>query len=158
MDLKPIRARYAPDPDNMLFSKGSDRTDVLLEDDVYLKSDGDKYLEEVDSTPKKIREQLLDHIRKLNAKAVHYAARQDSYLEDCSVYERQIRHHARKRCLGMAKWCKRWYEEEKYEWQLKDVHHWFRMSLFEKWCKRWLELVNEPTWAKFLTLIRKEEK
>ena len=150
MDLKPIRARYAPDPDDMLFSKGSDRTDVLLEDDVYLKSDVDKYLEEVDKTHKKIREQLLDHIRKLNAEAVYYANRPDSYLEDCSAYERRIRHHARKRCLLMAKLCKNDMDEVWVEWCEK----WQRAK---KWYKRWLVLADEPTWAKFLTLIHKEK-
>lgn len=154
MDLKPIRARYAPDQDNMLFSKGSDRTDVLLEDDVYLKSDVDKYLEEADKTHKKIREQLLDIIRKLNAKVVHYATRPDSYLEDCSVYEKQIRHHARKRCLARAEGC-----DTKADWYY-SIGESFRdrVEFYIKWRERWLKLATEPTWAKFLTLIHKEEK
>ena len=80
----------------------------------------------------------------------------DYYLK--SEADKVIAHHKYKRCLDKAKWCKLWYEEEKNEWQLKDVHHWFRMSLFDKWYKRWLELAEEPTWAKFLQLIHKEAK
>ena len=80
----------------------------------------------------------------------------DYYLK--SEADKVIAHHKYKRCLDKAKWCKLWYEEEKNEWQLKDVHHWFRMSLFDKWYKRWLELAEEPTWAKFLQLIHKDGK
>lgn len=56
---------------------------------------------------------------------------------------KQLRRQKYKRCLAMAKWCKLWYEEEKYEWQLKDVHHWFKMSLFDKWHKRWLSIAEK---------------
>ena len=101
-------------------------------------------------------------------KARHVVDVYDNYSEhpceeSSQVYlkseaDKVIAHHKYKRCLDNAKWCKLWYEEEKNEWQLKDVHHWFRMSLFDKWYKRWLELAEEPTWAKFLQLIHKEAK
>lgn len=78
--------------------------------------------------------------------------------EACMHLTLSERHSNHKRCLDKAAWCKLLYEEEKDEWQLKDVHHWFRMSLFDKWRKRWLELAEEPTWEKFLQLIHKEGK
>lgn len=61
--------------------------------------------------------------------------------------DKQLRHANYKRCLDKAKWCKLWYEEEKYEWQTKDTHHWF-MSLYEKWHRRWLELADKFKEAK----------
>lgn len=68
-------------------------------------------------------------------------------LESYFIFEKEIkqelRRHKYKRCMDMAKRCKLWYEKEKCEWQLKDVHHWFRMSLFDKWQKRWLEIAEK---------------
>lgn len=39
--LKVIRARYEPEPSSMMFSKGSDDTDIILEADFYFKADVD---------------------------------------------------------------------------------------------------------------------
>lgn len=68
---------------------------------------------------------------------------EDSFKSVLELNRKELRHHKYKRCLDKAKWCKLWYEEEKNEWQLKDVRHWFRMSLFGKWHKRWLELAEK---------------
>ena len=65
-----------------------------------------------------------------------------------SEADKVIARHKYKRCLDKAAWCRLWYEQEKYEWQLKDVHHWFKMSLFDKWHKRWLELAEKFKEAK----------
>ncbi len=65
-----------------------------------------------------------------------------------SEAKRAIAYQKYKRCLDKAKWCKLWYEEEKYDWQKKDAHHWFRMSLYDKWYKRWLELAENFKEAK----------
>ena len=103
---------------------------------IYLKSEADKVIAELEESHKMEVEQLLIERAELKEGAKNLIL--DNYLQD-----KEIRHHKYKRCLNMAKWCKLWYEEEKYEWQLKDVHHWFKMSLFDKWHKRWLELAEK---------------
>ncbi len=41
LPLKAIRARYEPEPSSIMFSKGSDDTDIVLEAEFYFKADVD---------------------------------------------------------------------------------------------------------------------
>ena len=83
----------------------------------------------------------------------------DYYLK--SEADKVIAHHKHKRCLAMAEWCKARYDEEdaklnrwssSWDYVSKEMKYW------ERWQWRWEELAEEPTWAKFLQLIRKEAK
>lgn len=50
-ELKVIRARYEPEPSSIMFSKGGDDTNIILEAEFYFKADVDalfaKMLEEI---------------------------------------------------------------------------------------------------------------
>ena len=74
-------------------------------------------------------------------------------LTDKLEYDINVRHQKRKRCLAMAKWC---------ECKRIDAANYRipreKWEFYDKWQKRWLALAEEPTWAKFLQLIHKEEK
>lgn len=69
------------------------------------------------------------------------------HAKDCIEAVSIIRHSNHKRCLAMAQWCMD--AECKTE---KDA------DFLVRWEHRWLALAEEPTWAKFLQLIRKEAK
>lgn len=103
---------------------------------VYLKSEADKVLAEKDE---KI-EELEEHIDELQNAT-------DSAWSKVNVYYDELSHSNRKRCLAMAQWCMD--AECKTE---KDA------DFLVRWEYRWLALAEEPTWAKFLQLIRKEAK
>ena len=101
----------------------------MRSDKLYFKAEADKVIEEKDKEIAELKEQVHDYAQGL------YVMQAKAEKEAC--------HHKYKRCLDKAKWCKLWHEEEKHECQFKDVHHWFRMSLFDKWHKRWLELAEK---------------
>ena len=71
----------------------------------------------------------------------------------------ELRHSNRKRCLAMARWCAAEcvVNQDTYRRHLTHKSE-FRIGHLRKWYKRWLALAEEPTWAKFLQLIHKEEK
>lgn len=72
-------------------------------------------------------------------------------------------HSNHKRCLAMAKVCYlRFIRYENYLQKLCASNatiaaYKFRRDLYDKWENRWLELAKEPTWAKFLQLIHRED-
>ena len=76
--------------------------------------------------------------------------------EDEDQLRKQLRHSNHKRCLAMAAVC----FEKSYSTTLVkyDKESGYRLNFYDWWGKRWLELAEEPTWAKFLQLIRKEAK
>ena len=80
-----------------------------------------------------------------------------SRLTDKLEYSLKIRHSNRKRCLAMAKMCKSEADAAflRYNW---DSGRYADVDFYEKWSEIWLALAEEPTWAKFLQLIRKEAK
>ena len=86
----------------------------------------------------------------------------DLYLK--SEADKVIAHNKYKRCLAMAKVCYlRFVRYENYLQKLcasnaTIASYKFRRDMYDKWEKRWRELAAEPTWAKFLQLIRKEAK
>ena len=100
---------------------------------VYLRTEVDHYIEELEEKHKKEVEQLLI----LNREQANAANR----LRDST--EQALRHHKYKRCLAMAMWCDSenyiacWYHEnsERCEWT-------------EKWNNRWLELAEQFKEAK----------
>ena len=73
-----------------------------------------------------------------------------------SEADKVIAHNKYKRCLGIAAVC----FEKSYSTTLVkyDKESGLRLNFYDWWGKRWLELAEEPTWAKFLQLIRKEAK
>ena len=106
---------------------------------VYIKSEADKVIAEKDE---KINE-LEEHIDELQ-KAT------DSAWSKVNVYYDELCHSNHKRCVAIAKILEQ--ESMIIKYRLKN-EEWL-----DKWHKRWLELAEEPTWAKFLQLIRKEAK
>ena len=85
----------------------------------------------------------------------------DVYLK--SEADKVIAHSNHKRCLAMAKVCYlRFVRYENYLQKLCASNatiaaYVFRRNMYDKWEKRWRELAEEPTWAKFLQLIHKED-
>ena len=68
-----------------------------------------------------------------------------------SEADKVIAHNKYKRCLAMANWC---FDEGKGTPTVYEV----RTFYWGRWGNIWLALAEEPTWAKFLQLIRKEAK
>lgn len=95
---------------------------------VYLKTEVDHYIAELEENHKKEVEQLLI----LNREQANAANRLRDNMEQA------LRHQKYKRCLAMAMWCDSenytacWYHEnsERCEWT-------------EKWRKRWLKIANQ---------------
>lgn len=111
---------------------------------VYIKSEADKVIEDLEESHKKEVEQLLIEIVKLNEGAQNLIL--DNYLKD-----KKLRHHKYKRCLAMAKWC----ESENYTacWYHENSE---RCKWTEKWHKRWLKLAENFKEAKeTLELVEK---
>ena len=90
-----------------------------------------------------------------------------SYLEYYlkSEADKEIAHHKYKRCLDEAKICQlRLACYEHYVARCINDNsptfkrYQFLRNHYKKWYKSWLTLAAEPTWAKFLQLIRKEDK
>ena len=95
---------------------------------VYLKTEVDHYIAELEEKHKKEVKQLLI----LNREQANAANRLRDNMEQA------IRHQKYKRCLAMAKWCESenytacWYHEnsERCEWT-------------EKWYNRWLKIADQ---------------
>ena len=112
--------------------------------DVYIKSDADKVIADLEESHKKEVSQLLI----LNREQANAANR----LRDSM--EQVIRHQKYKRCLNEAKNCQ--LRLERYERYLDEfncnsstIDRWrFLNHLYEKWCKRWLELAEKFKEAK----------
>ena len=66
--------------------------------------------------------------------------------------DKVIAHNKYKRCLAMAEWC----DAESYVADADGDYE--DMKWYQKWHNKWLALAEEPTWEKFLQLIRKEAK
>jgi len=86
--------------------------------------------------------EFIKNYRFDNINMLHKIMRQDA----------ELRHHKYKRCLAMAQRCMSMMIFNSKYGTDKKWHH------FKKWHKRWLALAEEPTWEKFLQLIRKEAK
>ena len=117
--------------------------------DYYLKSEADKVIAEKDKEIAELKEQVHDYAQGL-------------YVMQARA-EKEARHHKHKRCLDNAWWCRR--SSNAYAWSASNLRGWKiavyydkKAELYRRWCKIWLELAAEPTWAKFLQLIHKEEK
>ena len=79
-----------------------------------------------------------------------------------------IQHQKYKRCLAMVQLCKDnadWWDYEQRNrleeqrgnaesLRFKEAHA--KFCHYVKWEKCWMEIAEEPTWTKFLTLIHKE--
>lgn len=110
---------------------------------IYLKSEADKAIADLEESHKKEVGQLLIEIVKLKA----------DYKEACGrlqtanlIKDEQLaatRHHKHKRCLAMARWC----EAENYTecWYHENSE---RCKWTEKWHRRWLELAEKFKEAK----------
>ena len=72
-------------------------------DEVYLKSEADAYIAELEEKHKMEVEQLLIEMQGLKKQVQDYA--QGLYVVQARA-EKELRHHKYQRCLAMAKWCK----------------------------------------------------
>ena len=96
--------------------------------EVYIKSEADKVIAELEESHKMEVEQLLIEIVKLKEGAKNLIL--DNYLKD-----KEIRRHKFKRCLAMAMWC----ECERIATTDYTIEKW---EFYDKWHKRWLELAE----------------
>ena len=108
---------------------------------VYLKTEVDHYIAELEEKHKKEVEQLLI----LNREQANAANR----LRDSM--EQALRHHKYKRCLRLAMWCES--EENRLEAIAPifdtDKECWeYNSDYWYKWHKRWLELAEKFKEAK----------
>ena len=104
----------------------------------YEKSEADKVIAEKDAVIAELKE--IDSKNRL------------AYYKDLSMMAKDVEHQKYKRCLAMAKLCnEKWLVHNFAEITTK-------LGFYDKWEKRWRELAEEPTWARFLQLIRKEAK
>ena len=115
---------------------------TIADAEVYLKSEADKVISDLEESHKMEVEQLLLEIVELKA----------DYKEACDrlqtanlIKDEQLaatRHHKYKRCLAMAKWC-----DEKWL-----VHNFAeiptKLRFYDKWEKRWRELAEKFKEAK----------
>ena len=93
---------------------------------IYLKSEADKVIADLEESHKKEVKQLLI----LNREQANAANR----LRDSM--ERVIRHNKYKRCLAMAWWCSAELGMLVSTWEFKIKH-------YKKWQKRWLKLAEK---------------
>ena len=71
--------------------------------------------------------------------------------------DKVIAHNKYKRCVAMTMLCRSL--ACFYDTMRENGLYWvWKSDRTYKWYKRWLELAEEPTWARFLQLIRKETK
>ena len=103
---------------------------------VYLKSEADKAIADLEESHKKEVEQLLI----LNREQANSANR----LRD--DMERVIRHHKRKRCLAMAKLCRSEWAAAIFIPEKGGTDK--QAALYMKWEKRWLKLAEKFKEAK----------
>lgn len=124
-------------------------------DGFYHKSEADKVIAEKDAK-----------ILALDAEVFKQKHHAKLFFDERNYAESQLRHSNHKRCLAMAKLCGKTvdhlnaegyiYEKENHTEELTDCIR--ETEFYDKWYHRWLKLAAEPTWAKFLQLIRKEVK
>ena len=93
------------------------------------------------------RKSQVDELIERKDKAFEYS--QAVILVDIEIIKKQ----KRKRCLAMARWC----ERKRIDAATFRIPR-EKWDFYDKWYNRWLALAEEPTWAKFLQLIHKEDK
>lgn len=140
-----------------------------VENDYYIKSEADKVIAEKDAVIAELKAKLEGAKNETNYWCNNlkvFAQKKDAEIAELKneIEEQKrlrdmalasvpnvlkimkiIQHQKYKRCLAMAKYC-----------ELREDE--FGGDFAKRWLKKWLELAEEPTWAKFLQLIRKEAK
>ena len=99
--------------------------------DVYIKSEADKVIAELDAEIAR-----LNAIRKVHVEAIESMGA--GLLQD----DKEIRHQKYKRCLAMAKWCDA--ERDIFNLTPKVT----KVEFFARWHKRWLEIATKFKEAK----------
>lgn len=61
----------------------------------------------------------------------------ENTAEVINSQERELRHHKRKRCLAMARWC----ASRSVPWGLDN--RWDRVAFYDKWKEIWLKLADK---------------
>ena len=119
---------------------------------IYLKSEADKVIAELEESHKMEVDQLLIEIAELKDKALQYKVLHEEHCRNWNTQERffaeQIAHHKYKRCLGQVENCRtssvyffHLCEREKDEGKAAEYR---RVSdWFDKWEERWLELAEK---------------
>ncbi|SHL06113.1 hypothetical protein [Fibrobacter sp. UWH4] len=126
--------------------------------DLYLKSEADKVIAELEESHKKEVEQLLIETKRLENLCASYrhdcdnlAIREANALKEIGRDNRVIRHQKYKRCLAMVRRCE---NEEKYLEAIAplfdpDKECWeYNSDYWYKWRDRWLELAEKFKEAK----------
>ena len=112
----------------------------VIPSEVYLKSEADKVIADLEESHKKDVEQLLIEIAERQKQVHDYA--QGLYVIQAKA-EKEARHHKYKRCLAMAECCKRKridaanYRIPRETWEFYD-----------KWHRRWFKIAEKFKEAK----------
>jgi len=114
---------------------------------VYLKSEADKLLAELEESHKMEVEQLLMEMVELKKQVHDYA--QGLYVIQARA-EKEARHHKYKRCLAMAMWCEFYADSLRVkrnqcrydEAELAETYY-IRCRRYRRWCKVWKELAEK---------------
>ena len=114
---------------------------------VYLKSEADKVIAEMEESHKMEVEQLLIEIVDLKNAC--------NDKDDWCLHTLKREHHNKyKRCLVMARWChnqREIYERDSYNWELNNeavASLMNKANIMRKWRNRWLELAAKFKGAK----------
>lgn len=130
---------------------GMNDPEVGDEYEMYKVSDVDKVIADLEESHKKEVGQLLIEIAELKEKHKTEVKellclirdKENNFNRAFDSEEKEIRHHKRKRCLAMAKWC---------ELKRIDAANYriprCKWEFYDKWHKRWLELAKRFKGAK----------
>ena len=128
----------------------------------YLKSEADKVIAELETKNASLTEELNEWVRSAANRPIIIGR----LRQHIAVLDNELRHSNYKRCLAMADM--NWWQANRYSAaeMVERIRGNFEEAtqcskLEEKYLKRynkWLALAEEPTWAKFLQLIHKEDK
>ena len=125
--------------------------DDLICNEVYLKSESDKVIAELEESHKKEVEQLLIETKRLENLCASYrhdcdnlAIREANALKEIGRDNRVIRHQKYKRCLATANWCAAECVVNQNTYKKYFTHKSeFRIEHFRKWYFRLLKLAEQ---------------
>ena len=101
---------------------------------VYLKSEADKVIADLEESHKNEVEQLLIEIAELK-KEKEYTV--EHTAEVINGQDRELHHQKYRRCLAMAEWCDAEADVADADGDYED------MQRYQKWHERWLELAEK---------------
>ena len=132
------------------YDRKNDWWSYAFEDEVYIKSEADKVIADLEESHKKEVGQLLMEIAELKKERNWLAKDRSQAYDDLEKraqlnikQEESNRHQKFKRCLAMAMWC-RLKRLDAADYRIPRE----KWEFYDKWNKRWLELAEKFKEAK----------